>query len=756
MIKRIMAIALSAFLLFTSTSMASFSDVSTGSKYADAINNLTNLGILSGYGDGTFGATKSLTRSQFAKLIVIMSGNKDKAVSKNTEVFSDVSSNYWGVGYINEAAELGLITGYPDGRFAPDDEITYAQAITVVIRMLGYSASDVGTNWPADYITKAAELDLTEGLTFNNSDVITREVAAYILNNALTAKNGTNSSVSSLTKVENVVVYGNTANNASIAVDEVMTSGGTYKKGLADIDSYIGMKVTIWVNKSNEIDMVQKVSQDVKTYTLNAAYADKMETLESGLVDVDGNKIVYYKGAKTNYSAVYSTLLSGSTIKIYDDYIFIEEKKLDGPYTITSNYSQVNTFFGKLDNVNVTRDGEAALLTDIEKFDVVYYNDVTNRLYVYSDKVTGIYEKALPSKDNLTGITLSGTTYSSFSVTAKQKLDDTAGSFQINDRITLLFGNDGSVVDVVDLDGQTLSDMGVLLSIYTSYANDDDEAKGEKQYYANIMLASGKEVAYRTDKEYKDTDYTKYIGSFVYIENQGDGIMSLKLAPKNPLEGTFDKSIPSYAGCEFQQNYSILELVYLEDGTQAMVQKVNLKDITGSSLTDKQVIHVEYANGLKDIAVLYIKDTTYSGYTYGILSDSEIKDGGISLAYSATYDIVSNSGENSYTTSFGYSYSEGSAVMAIIYNGKMKAMKTLNEAETGKEIQEYTNTKIKMNDNVYRMDEDVTVVYKQVGKDWQIIKLDDIANKNVSSIGLYTDTINNGTVRVIKVFGTDK
>lgn len=752
MIKKIVTLVLCAAVLMSVPAFA-FSDVSADNTYKDAIDNLSSLGVLEGYPDGSFGTKNPLTRAQFAKIVVAMTGNSDAAESKKTEVFTDVSANHWAIGYINEAAELGLITGYPDGSFAPEENINYAQAITVVIRMLGYSSAEVGTNWPFDYINKAAELGITKNLRFSNSEILTREVAAYILNNSLFAKEGSGNVVSGLKKVEDIIIYGTNKNNSGIATDEVLTTGGTFKKGKIDIDKYLGQKVTVKINSDNEITMVTKSSSGAREYTLTGAYEDKILTSESGYVSVEGDTASYYKGTKGSYSQIYKTLSAGSRVFIYDDYIYIEENKLSGPYTITKEYTQVYDYFGSIENPIVTIDGEAAELKEIERYDVVYYNLATNRLYAYSDRVTGIYEKATPSKDNLTSITLSGTVYDNLSAVAKAKLDDTVGSYKIDDRITLLFGNDGSVADVVDIDGKTLSDMGVLLSAYTEVSKDKDTL-GKSENYAKIMLATGKEATLKTDKDYSDTDSTQYSGKFMYINYKGDGTVSLETAEDNGFDGEFDKSAPSFGGYDFRPTYSILERVYSEKYGTAVVRKVNLSDISLSKLKKSQVLHVEYANKMKDISVLYVENVTYMGYTFGILSKAETNE----EAY-YSYEIKSSSGTSSYSGSAGWTFAKGEAVMAMIDGGRIRTIRSLIEADSSDEIDDYTDSKIMMNGNVYKMDENVTVVYKKVSKsEWNVTTLSDLNDNmsggtwKVNKITLYKDDSGaDAKVRVIKV-----
>lgn len=750
--KQMFILVICALILLSVFPVAAFMDVETSVFYSQAVDTLAELGVIAGYPDGSFHPDEPLTRAQFAKMVIVMTGNEESALSKTTEVFTDVLSSHWGIGYINEAAQQGLITGYPDGSFGPEEKLTYAQALTIVIRMLGYSAEEVGTNWPFDYINKAAELGLTKALSMQNNDIVTRGVAAYILDASLTAKTGNGSQLSSFTKVEDVVLYGSRENNAAIRSNEVLTTGGTFKRGAINAEEYLGKTVTLRVNDDREIKMVSVTSKEADSVVLSAAYQDEILTADGRYISIDKQKTVYYEGAPSTYAAVYASLLQGSTLDIYDDYIFVAKNALLGPVTVTGDYTQLVSHFGDLTRASVTIDGDAAELSDIRKFDVAYYNEVTGRLYVYTTRVTGFYEKALPSKDHLQSVTVSGVTYDKLTLQAKTKLDDSDGAFKINDRVTLLFGNDGSVVDVVDENGRTLYDMGVILKAYTQTSKDSETA-GKEEYYAELMLGSGQTVTYKTDKSYQDTDRVQYTGAFVYISEATKETVSLVRAADNALAGSFDKSVPSYAGHDLQQNYSILECLYSEKYDEAIVQKVNLSDITQASLTSSQILHIEYANDMEDIALIYLKDVTYDGFTFGILNKVR-KDENANYVY----ELKSPDGTTTYSGNAGWGYAQGEAVMVMIKNGRIKTIRGLNDVEVGTEIQSYTTSKIKINDTVYKLGNSAAVIYKKTGEaNWNVTTLEDASDRiadgewAVGQIVLYSDKKTEGKIRVIRV-----
>ena len=160
--------------LITAAPALAFSDVS-GEELSD-------LGIVSGYSDGSYHPDDALTRAQFCKLAILTEGHGDQARGSAYRTrFSDVPGGGWAAPYINLACEEGLVSGYGDGRFGPDDPVTVGQAVTVVLRLLGYTAEEIGPFWPEDYLNKAGALGLLDGLPADGGAGLTRGDAALLL-----------------------------------------------------------------------------------------------------------------------------------------------------------------------------------------------------------------------------------------------------------------------------------------------------------------------------------------------------------------------------------------------------------------------------------------------------------------------------------------------------------------------------------------------------------------------------------------------
>ena len=108
-----------------------YTDVPADAWYTNAVSTLTNAGIIDGYEDGTFKPNGNITRAEFATIAVRFF----EATYDGEDLFSDIAG-HWAQDYINEAANAGIVDGYPDGTFRPQQYITRAEAMTMVNRTI--------------------------------------------------------------------------------------------------------------------------------------------------------------------------------------------------------------------------------------------------------------------------------------------------------------------------------------------------------------------------------------------------------------------------------------------------------------------------------------------------------------------------------------------------------------------------------------------------------------------------------------------
>ena len=108
-----------------------FRDAVEGSWYTQSVSYLASIEILTGYPDGTFKPNQSITRAEFAAV----ASRFDQLAVTTTNAFPDIE-NHWAKDYINSAYTKGWVSGYPDGTFKPQQDITRAEVVKVVNTML--------------------------------------------------------------------------------------------------------------------------------------------------------------------------------------------------------------------------------------------------------------------------------------------------------------------------------------------------------------------------------------------------------------------------------------------------------------------------------------------------------------------------------------------------------------------------------------------------------------------------------------------
>ena len=124
-----------------------FTDISNSHWAYEAVSALAANFILNGYLDGTFRPDANITRGEFAKIIISATDTLDTTAVSS---FTDVPEDKWYYAYVSSALKNGYITGYPDGTFRPEANITRADICTIVYRCLDTGNVMSGTQFTDD------------------------------------------------------------------------------------------------------------------------------------------------------------------------------------------------------------------------------------------------------------------------------------------------------------------------------------------------------------------------------------------------------------------------------------------------------------------------------------------------------------------------------------------------------------------------------------------------------------------------------
>ena len=184
------AVATSTVLSCVPVSMAAILADVQGTRYEEPVQILSALNIMVGDENGAYRLDDTIIRSEVAKMAIHALGLEDAAESsKGQTMFDDVSTDHWANGYINLAVSQGIIEGDGDGNFRPNAPISYAEAMTIMVRATGYTVSaEENGGYPHGYMKTGTSNGLAKNVQGSYSDKISRGNVAYLTTNALESK----------------------------------------------------------------------------------------------------------------------------------------------------------------------------------------------------------------------------------------------------------------------------------------------------------------------------------------------------------------------------------------------------------------------------------------------------------------------------------------------------------------------------------------------------------------------------------------
>lgn len=156
--KRILNILLSV-LIVTGTAIPNA--MAEGTKYTDyeVEDNAyfaDSFGLMSGYDDGSFRPNNPITRAEFAKSIMKAAEIAYPETQPAAICFTDLDETHWAYNDIAKAVSLGIINGFEDGSFHPNENVTYEQAVAMIFNLLGYKpVAELYGGYPNAYISLA-------------------------------------------------------------------------------------------------------------------------------------------------------------------------------------------------------------------------------------------------------------------------------------------------------------------------------------------------------------------------------------------------------------------------------------------------------------------------------------------------------------------------------------------------------------------------------------------------------------------------
>lgn len=761
------------------SAFASYTDVDKYADYYTAAIRLQDLGILNGYNDGSFLPDNPITRAEFTKIVIcMMDKEKEAAASASVSGFYDVPTGSWSSPYINYAVSKDILSGYSDGSFGPDKTINFAEAVTILMRTIGYSESSVGYYWPNNYMSAAAALGITDNMNYDYQTPLTRASAAVLVDRAMFTKPAgadsktdtyletigytvlddalilDNDSVSNNVSILSGNLKLNNADSYTVRTQTNTDTGSVFSHAVIDKNGYLAAL--------KEYDGETGISS--LTATVNRMTGNTLDYTSSGgakgSYKADDNFVTYCNGSKMTFSQAKNYISNGVDITFYGNAdglwniaVLGSSSDID-PVLASCDYNETSSSMEgtKINKSGLTvyRNGEAAELSDIAAGDVVYYNTKTNVMDVYSKKVTGIYYAASPSKAYVESITVNGKTYNIGTASAAAKLDASSGAFDIGDKVTLLLGKNDEIAFVTDNSSSfDYFKYGVLISTSTREATEGNN-EGNTENIAKMFMPDGQIHEIVVGKQYKDN-----YGDMMRI-NYKDGVASLvkeTLSSASAYEGEINIDDRTIGNRYVLKDAVIIQLVS-DDSDAVECQLLDFEHLNASSIYSDQIINVVTANKFGDIAVMYVKNLE-STLNYGVISGF-LRSSDTSSGTSAVtgYKIFSDSESNSYNLNnvSRINTAVGNGVAFRTTNGQLTKLSPLTELASYSGITAVEGSRIMLGQKIYKLADNVQIVDITNTSNMRTITIDELSGmKNISSVKLFSENLKDTTARVVTV-----
>ena len=627
-LKKVLAlVVVFAMMLSTVAFAGSFPDVADDADYASAIETLAAMGFFKGDDNGNFNPDATITRAEYAVIVCRLLGIEGSATGKCD--FTD-AADHWATGYIKMANQYGIVKGYGDGNFGPDDAVKYEEAVKMLVCALGYEpmATSKG-GYPTGYIAVASQIGLLDGvsgaaqgtgaarnivatMTYNALDIPVMEQTGFgtDISYEIMKKNDDHDKTTLLTKMgiyklggtilanSKVDYSGSGSNNKTDAGkiyfamdddydcpesalafknDNQTVRNHTFEAGLTDAEDLVATSVILYVSKVSGKWTVQAAEIDGDNTNTLVIKAGDLNDTEKDLTKGDKAKpyIRYYKDGVTSGD--------GTKVNLNGNYVAAWNNNIADLTALTSDVSATVEFID-WDNDN--------------KYDIV---KVSEYMHLIADKV---------DEKKGTIETLQGT------------------------RIDLDINNDDAIVSIKDANGKALeiSDIAkgdVLALLITSK---DEKAVRPKLNYAKANYEALDIVVLKDStvtgavKEYDadGSDLTISVDGKDYDVATGDAGIYNKSKIDLQAEGTFyigiNGDIVGFEGDKLTfDNYGLILSAYTSSNKSTAPQ-VTIMTKEGKEVTYDFASSVRFVNPNTG---KYIKENTKDKASSDLVSSFE-------------------------------------------------------------------------------------------------------------------------------------
>lgn len=734
-----------------------YPDVKDTEYYSESVNVLSGLGVVGGFPDGTFQPTGKITRAQMAVMLINALGIP--VSGKADTPFSDVPAAHWASGYIKYAANMGYVAGYTDGSFKPDKEVSYDEALTMIVAALGYTSEGLTGNWPGNFVNAARGLGILSICKTTGSAPATRADVCCFLYKALTSPIGRTNKDGEFIKTVIGKVNGNDVYDTMIdrlgALDyDPGTGAGDEFVVMGDEDSqvnlgeYLGACITAYANEDGEIIAIKEVKSIFIEDTVKNIKKNYSKTAD-WTVDAP-----YFKnGEDANTDKAIDDFGNTDTIKIA---VSVKSKEIKELYSIQTwnlteadfasedvqeiikeDHKLLNSEFAEDDDEEIDMNSFVLLgrdsLADIVEDDVVYVyvgpdSGKITKVEIGTETVEGKISKMPSSKD---AITVDGKSYDiSESALIAGEGNDMHGYMTGKKACTFYLDYAGDVYHAELNKDATSDDYGILVNFW------DEVVKGKISYYVEIFLPDGTSKEFQCDEDehgkplYESCDYgdlvkftTNSKNVVTALDNNYAGPSDLEVSKNGVADGkkiTSDTVAFEYSGADFSDD-ELRDVDNYKAVSASSLFGTKLSDvifmIDGSNIPALSTTGSAGTEGAEIAFVVEEGDETPEGKMYTVLYEGKSQDLNFEVAV----------GVDSFYT---LTINEDGVVTAVKPYSFPAPDFSVDLSDANGSVTYSGNIFTDANKNSYDMDADIVVYVKNADDEWSVGSKSALKGKN--------------------------
>ena len=665
-----------------------------------------------------------LTREELAKILVLVNGQqKNISLYKSSSLFSDVDKDRWSNPYIQIAVKMGYMTKMPDGKFHPADTVTFAQAATVIGRLLGYDETNLTGSYPQNYLTQLTNLDILEGISYTAGGNVTRGQIAVMIDRLFhTEVYGSDKTfIDTISCYKSAVILKNNVLNANDDPRKLVTSQGTYYLKEGPKIPEAGKRYILRL-EGTEIEYAAMDGLEYKEISVRSISSGTITANNGDQVTIAAGIPFFYNGEKTDYSTVSASISANSSVVVaYDGTDAVYGALFDPLYTepriVTADMALGVQFAGKL----IEKGGKYVTAAEIEVNDVIYeVTDIWGKngyILVYDDAVSGRITAILPNKVSPLSIEIDGTAYKLDASFPRGKLND-SGRNQVGETAKLILGSEGTVVDIISESIRGTTSYALVLRAYSENSTASEDF-GTTYYYVTLLHSNGAKETYLSK-----TAMTVLRGSLVTYEITAHG----KDYDTVALTQIDTKTTGSYRvgkdqrmiGDSYVANGAVLFNIKSTSSAEIDASVISFSDLYEGVLINGKVKYIHRSGDFMDIDIMVLNDALDENVGYGLVT---AKTGasmisGQEMVVNDTITFLVN-GETMTYKGRDSGVFLGSVARITLSDSSVDAIENAISAEAiSKEIQAVDSTRIRINDKVYTFHNKVAVYKRKNDSEW--------------------------------------